>query len=107
MDELIQARAAAAAELARIEAQLAEHAAAARNEAIAKVKALMSETGITLGDLGAIAPKLSIVKAAKAPAAPMYRNAHGLTWAGKGKRPNWLRAELGRGATLESFKIAA
>ena len=107
MDELTQARAAAAAELARIDAQLAEQAAAARNEAIAKVKALMAETGITLADLGATAAKLSIVKAAKAPAAPMYRNAHGLTWAGKGKRPNWLRAELGRGATLESFKIAA
>lgn len=107
MDELIQARAAAAAELARIEAQLAEHATAARNEAIAKVKALMAETGISLADLGATSPKLSIVKAAKAPAAPMYRNAHGLTWAGKGKRPNWLRAELAAGASLESLKIAA
>lgn len=107
MDELIQARAAAAAELTRIEAQLAEHAAAARNEAIAKVKALMAETGITLGDLGVTAAKLTIVKAAKAPAAPMYRNAHGLTWAGKGKRPNWLRAELAAGASIESFKIAA
>jgi len=37
----------------------------------------------------------------------MYRSEAGETWAGRGKRPNWLRAELIRGKTLADFKIAA
>lgn len=33
----------------------------------------------------------------------MYRDAHGNTWAGKGRRPNWLIEALERGKTLEDF----
>ncbi len=40
---------------------------------------------------------------------PKYRDPHNPdnTWAGRGKRPNWLTAELARGARLEDFAIAA
>lgn len=33
----------------------------------------------------------------------MYRDAHGNTWAGKGRRPKWLIEALELGKTLEDF----
>ena len=33
----------------------------------------------------------------------MYRDAHGNTWVGKGRRPKWLIEALERGKTLEDF----
>jgi len=27
------------------------------------------------------------------------------TWSGRGKRPNWLKAQLAAGRTLEEFRI--
>lgn len=33
----------------------------------------------------------------------MYRDTHGNTWAGKGRRPNWLIEALELGKTLEDF----
>ena len=95
--KLAEARAALAQAEADINAALKE----AKADGIAKVRALMSEHGLCLGDIGG---KLASVKAL---AAAMYRNADGQTWAGKGARPNWLRDELANGATLDQFKIAA
>lgn len=34
---------------------------------------------------------------------PPYGDAEGNTWSGRGRRPNWLNAALGRGASLEDF----
>lgn len=95
--KLAEARAALAQAEADINAALKE----AKTDGIAKVRALMTEHGLTMSDIGG---KLAAVKA---PAAAMYRNAQGQTWAGKGKRPNWLKVELASGAALESFKVAA
>jgi DNA-binding protein H-NS len=37
---------------------------------------------------------------------PKYRHPDtGQTWAGRGSRPLWLRAELERGADLKDFRI--
>lgn len=33
----------------------------------------------------------------------MYRDAHGNTWAGRGRRPKWLTEALEHGKTLEDF----
>lgn len=37
---------------------------------------------------------------------PKYRNSHGLTWTGRGKKPLWVIAGLEAGYSLESFLIA-
>lgn len=95
--KLAEARAAFAQAEADINAALKE----AKADGIAKVRALMSEHGLCLGDIGG---KLATVKPT---ASAMYSNDKGQTWGGKGKRPNWLRAELAAGATLDQFKIAA
>lgn len=70
---------------------------------IADIRAKMSEYGITIDDLRATT--------AKSPrkgytVAPKYRNSHGQTWSGRGKKPRWLQQALAAGASLESFRIA-
>lgn len=44
-------------------------------------------------------------KVMKIPQAP-FADAHGNTWSGKGRHPNWLVAELARGASVEQFSTA-
>ena len=69
-----------------------------RAEAISKVRALMSQYGLTMADLNA---KVS-VKAGGAgkggKVAVKYRNtATGDTWSGRGLQPKWLKAALAAG----------
>ena len=71
----------------------------------AKVRALMSEYGLTLADLGGkAAPAPARAVAGKVP--PKYRNPEtGETWSGRGLQPNWLKAALAGGARLDDFKL--
>lgn len=103
MTELESKLAVARAELEAIEAQIAEGKSAARAGNIATVRALMAEHGLTAADLG----HSRALKAVKAKAAPMYRNDAGQTWAGRGKRPDWLRMALANGMELGQFRAAA
>ena len=76
-----------------------------RAEAIAKVRALMSEYGLTLADLGgktAPAPR----GASGAKVAAKYRDAAtGQSWSGRGLQPNWLKAALAAGRSLDDLKV--
>jgi DNA-binding protein H-NS len=76
-----------------------------RQEAIAKVKALMAEYGLTAADIAGKAPaKPSSGKGAKV--AAKYRNAAtGDTWSGRGLQPKWLKAALASGKKLEDFAV--
>jgi DNA-binding protein H-NS len=71
--------------------------------AISKVKALMSEYGLTAADLSTKgAPKSSGGKGSKV--AVKYRNkATGDTWSGRGLQPKWLKAALAAGRKIEEF----
>ncbi len=77
----------------------------ARAEAIAKVRALMLEYGLTAADLSAkSAPKGSARSGGKV--AVKYRNsATGDTWSGRGLRPNWLKAALAAGRKIDEFAV--
>lgn len=90
---------------AELEKQIAETQRAERANAVAKVKALMAEHGLTLADLGtraAAAPKASSDR--KAPI--KYRNTTtGDTWSGRGLQPKWLKAQLAAGKTLADFAV--
>ena len=85
----------------------------ARSEAIAKIRTLMSEYGLTVADLGSKgAAKGSTKGAAKAGSrsgakvAVKYRNAAtGDTWSGRGLRPNWLKAALASGRKIDEFAV--
>lgn len=86
---------------------------------IGRIREAITVYGLTAEDLGlatatkapsspkakAPAKKRGRKAAAKAPAVAKYRNEAGLTWGGRGKRPQWLRDALAAGKTLEEFAV--
>jgi len=73
-------------------------------EARAKIAEIADEYGVSLDDLMKSAAK---GRAVRAKAAPKYRNPKdsSQTWAGRGRKPAWLEAELKKGSKLDSFLI--
>jgi len=84
----------------------------------AKLTQLARAEGYTVAELfGGAAPRTAAAPAAKprtttkgrklGAVAPKYRNPANPkdTWAGRGKPPRWLAAELAQGRTLEEFLI--
>jgi DNA-binding protein H-NS len=91
------------AQKAAIEQQIADARRAEHADAVAKVRALMAEHGLTLADL---ASKSAAPKRAGAKVAPKYRNSStGDTWSGRGLQPKWLKAALASGKTIGDFTI--
>jgi DNA-binding protein H-NS len=77
-----------------------------RQEAIAKVKSLMSEYGLTVADLAGKTNGAKTGAAKGAKVAPKYRNAAtGDTWSGRGLQPKWLKAALASGKRISDFAI--
>jgi DNA-binding protein H-NS len=77
-----------------------------RQDAIGKVKALMSEYGLTVADLSSkgAGSKVGVAKGSKV--APKFRNAAtGDTWSGRGLQPKWLKAALASGKKISDFAI--
>lgn len=96
------------AQRAEIEKMIAEAQREERGAAIAKIRALMAEFGLTAADITAktgAAPRSAAPKTG-AKVAPKYRNAAtGDTWSGRGLQPKWLKAALASGAKLEDFAL--
>lgn len=88
-----------------IEKEIAHTQSQQRSDAIAKVRSLMSEHGLSMSDLALKAPvKSNPAAGGKVPA--KYRNtATGETWSGRGLQPKWLRAAVAAGKTLNDFTI--
>ena len=97
------------AQKAALDKQIANFQREQRGEAIAQVRSLMSQYGLSLADIGSRpAPAPASVKIKKAPSkvAAKYRNtATGDTWSGRGLKPKWLSAALAGGATMADFTI--
>ena len=82
-----------------------------RDAAIAQVRSLMSEYGLSLSDLGTKSgsgktgpQKAGPTKGSKV--AAKYRDAStGDTWSGRGLQPKWLKAAMQTGKTLHDFAI--
>ncbi|MFG6448383.1 H-NS family nucleoid-associated regulatory protein [Roseateles sp. BYS180W] len=91
------------AQRAALDKEISDTQERERSEAIAKVRSLMADYGLTASDLaGGKAPKA--VKTSKV--AAKYRNqATGETWSGRGLQPKWLRAAVQGGAKLEDFAV--
>lgn len=77
----------------------------ARTEAITKVRALMTEYGLTSADLNTkVATKAGARAGAKV--AIKYRNTDtGDTWSGRGLQPKWLKAALASGRKISDFAV--
>ena len=93
------------AQKAALEKQIEEAARSERSDAVAKVRALMAEHGLSIADLGARnTPKAARSGGSKV--AAKYRDANtGESWSGRGLRPNWLKAALAAGKALEDFAV--
>jgi DNA-binding protein H-NS len=94
------------AQRAALEKQIADAQREERGAAIAQIRALMAEHGLTLSDLGQRggAPKKSSGGGAKV--AAKYRNvATGESWSGRGLQPRWLKAALDAGKKLSDFAV--
>jgi DNA-binding protein H-NS len=97
------------AQKAALEQKIAEARREARASAIAQVKSLMAEHGLSLADLGgkaspAVATGAHSRKGGKVPA--KYRDpATGTTWSGRGLQPKWLKAALASGRKLSDFAV--
>lgn len=90
---------------AEIEEQIAQTQQKERADAIARVKHLMAEHGLSIADL-ASSREVRGRTGKTSSVAPKYRNhATGETWSGRGLQPRWLKAALAGGASLETFKL--
>jgi DNA-binding protein H-NS len=107
--ELIAQREALAAQAAALEKQIAEQVNEQRAAAIAQIKSIMNEFGLSAADLGSTggrgrAPKSA--DAAPSKVAAKYRDpASGKTWSGRGLKPRWLADALAAGKQLSEFTI--
>ncbi len=91
------------AQKAAIEQQIAEAQRTERASAVARVRELMAEHGLTLADLSS---KPAAAKRTGVKVPPKYRDAStGNTWSGRGLQPKWLKQALASGRTLGDFAL--
>lgn len=90
---------------AELDRKIAEAQRTARADAIAKVKSLMAEYGLTAADLSGRAPAAPKAEGSKKVAAKYRDPATGQTWTGRGLKPKWLTAALSSGKQLSDFAI--
>jgi DNA-binding protein H-NS len=73
-------------------------------EVVAGIKSQMKQYGITAADLGGASGPKSIKSKSSAPA--KFRGPNGELWAGgPGRKPEWVRAVLTSGKSIEEFRI--
>ena len=73
---------------------------------IADIKAKMKQFGITVADLGGSTASGKKVGKSKSSAPAKYRGPNGELWAGgPGRKPEWVRAVLAAGKSVEDFRI--
>jgi DNA-binding protein H-NS len=95
------------AQKAALEQRIAEAQREARAGAIAQVRSLMAEHGLTLADLGGKSAATAPAHARKGGKVPVkYRDpATGTGWSGRGLQPKWLKAALATGRKLSDFAV--
>lgn len=96
------------AQQAALDRQIAEAMKSARTEAIAQIRTLMTQNGLTAADL--VAPAGGRANGAstdsRAKVAPKYRHPEtGATWTGRGLKPRWLAEQLASGKQMSDFAI--
>ena len=87
----------------KLEAEAAR--VAERDAAIAEIRKLMADKGVTVDDLRGAGVRRS--RQAVAPVMDKYKHpATGETWSGRGRAPRWLVTEEARGKSRDEFLIA-
>jgi DNA-binding protein H-NS len=76
-----------------------------RLDAIAKIRALMAEYGLTAADLSAKGGAKARAGTGTKVAAKYRNSATGDTWSGRGLQPKWLKAALAGGKKISDFAV--
>ena len=92
---------------AALNRQISELRSSDRARAIADVRALMAEHGLTAADLvSASTPRKGVAKTSGRKVAAKYRDpATGATWSGRGLKPKWLTQALAAGQPIGDFAV--
>lgn len=88
-----------------LEYQIRVAQSTAKAEAVAKIRGLMAEHGLTAADLVSPAKDKTGIKAGKKVAAKYQDPATGSTWTGRGLKPKWLTVAIEGGKTADDFRI--
>jgi DNA-binding protein H-NS len=88
-----------------LERQIEQTQRAERANAIAKVRALMAEYGLSIADLGAKPVSRGGASKGSKVAAKYRDKATGDSWSGRGLQPKWLKAALASGRKLSEFAV--
>ena len=88
-----------------LERQIEETRQKERSEAIAKVRALMEEYGLSVSDLSTRVAGKTRAGTGNKVAAKFRNAATGDTWSGRGLQPKWLKAALASGRKLGDFAV--
>ena len=92
------------AQKAALEKKIADAQRDERSAAVAQVKNLMAQYGLSLADLNARGSAARTKPALKV--AAKYRDsATGSTWSGRGLQPRWLKAALAGGMKISDFAL--
>ncbi|MCK7494819.1 MAG: H-NS histone family protein [Comamonadaceae bacterium] len=75
-------------------------------DVIAEIKQSIKAYGLTAADLGLGQKTLRSGRATKSAAKPAFADGTGNTWVGRGKRPEWLRAALAAGKTMDELRVS-
>jgi DNA-binding protein H-NS len=93
------------AKKAELEKQIEDTRQQEKADAIAQVRALMAEHGLSAADLS-LRNKAPTKGGTGRKVPPKYRDpATGNTWSGRGLQPKWLRAALSSGRKLTDFAL--
>lgn len=94
------------AQRTQLEAQIAQMQSTARADAIAQIKALMADHGLTAADLTEGGGRKAEKTKKSSTVAAKYKNqATGDSWSGRGLQPRWLKAAIAGGVKLDDFKV--
>lgn len=93
------------AQKAALERQIRDAQSSAKTDAIARVRKLMAEHGLTAGDFTAKPKSTGGLRVGSKVAAKYADPITGATWTGRGLKPKWLSAAIAEGKTLGDFAI--
>ena len=94
------------AKKAELEQQIIDIQREERASAIAQVKALMAQHGLTLADLGTRSTPAAPKSRSGTKVPVKYRDpTTGQTWSGRGLHPKWLKQAMAAGAKLTDFLV--
>jgi DNA-binding protein H-NS len=88
-----------------IERQIRDAQSSQRGEAIAAIRSLMTQHGLTAADIAAKPAATKGTRSGSKVAAKYRDPQSGATWTGRGLKPKWLAAAIKSGKSLSDFAI--